>query len=346
VPIGTCENPDCTIAATGSCLLSHPDPRTCPHLRPAEASTGPTVAPIPTFGSAGLDTDPKPDSPARTFHAGIELGTTDACEVMRARYTHLIGVLGGTGVGKTTFLTSLYLLASGGLLPDEYRFASCYSLGGFEDRARGLREWPHGILRAQLVDHTVLSDPRQPGLLHLGLREAAGTRRRFELLFTDLPGEWTESIIERALHAERLRFLQRADGIILVAEGPVLTSMDRHAEVQRMRHLADRLAGDVALPGDTPIVVLVSKGDEIQMTIPKAAEELCRYVESLGFPTRLVLSAAVARAPSTAENGTGVFDAVRPIIEGIPSPQAPLNPTTESRRGLRRFQAFTHRNEG
>jgi len=208
---------------------------------------------------------------------------------------------------------------------------------------RILREWEDGTLHAQLVDHTLLSDPRQPGLLHLAVREESGAHRRLDLLLTDLPGEWTNSLVQRAAHAERLNFLKRADGIILVVEGPVLMSTDRHVEVQRMRNLADRLVGDVAVPKDTPIIVLVSKGDEINMVSPPASEDLRKYIEQLGFPTRLVLSAAIARPPSTVENGTGVFDAILHVIEGIPVVRAVESTTKVELEGLRRFQGFRHR---
>ena len=51
-------------------------------------------------------------------------------------------------------------------------FAGSLTLQAFEDRARGLREWEDGKLPAQLADHTILTDPRQPEVsLHLAFRE-------------------------------------------------------------------------------------------------------------------------------------------------------------------------------
>lgn len=342
MPSTACENSDCTVGTTGTCLLSHASPAECPHFHDmavdAEISELP-VTPTPTVQveeSRGFRV-------ARTFHAGIELGLSDAAALMGARYGHIFGVLGTTGVGKTTFLTSLYLMASRGTLSDEYLFAGSSTLQGFEDRARGLREWGDGVLHEHLADHTILSDPRQPGLLHLALQESDHARQRFDLLLTDLPGEWTEHLIHDSAYASRLDFLRRADGIILVVDGPALLSPARHAELQNMRHLGDRLVTDVGVPEDTPVVVVVSKGDEIDMSEPAAANELVEYFRELGLNTTLVLSAAVSRTPDTVPNGTGVFEAVRVLISSVPSSTDVARSATVNAAGRRRFQTFKHR---
>jgi hypothetical protein len=250
----------------------------------------------------------------RRFHLGNELGAEDAIEIMRARYSHLIGVLGSTNAGKTCLLSSLYLMASGGTLPPEYLFAGSLTLQAFEDRARGLREWEGGKLPAQLADHTILADPRQPSLLHLALRESAGERQRLDILLTDLPGEWTDNLVLRAANAAPFKFLQRADGIILVVDGTVLISEQRHIELQHMRQFVERLANEVKLYRDIPFVVLVSKSDEIEMQMPPAAIELKEHIESFGFATTVVSAAAFSRRPEVIKSGTGVFSAVEALL--------------------------------
>lgn len=335
---GVCQNPDCTLSATGTCLLSHPDPVLCPSFLATLESTGKLAE--DDSRSILEPQELAPVEAARRFHSGVELGITDALEIMRARYSHLVGLLGYTDAGKTCFLSSLYLMASRGLLPAGYRFAGSLTLQAFEDRARGLRKWEHGRLPKQLVDHTVLSDPRQPGLLHLALRQSLPDRRRFDLLFTDLPGEWSESLVQRSTEAERLRFLQRADAIILVVDGPVLMSPDRHVELQRMRYLADRIAGDVGVSVDTPVVVLVSKCDEIEMKIPKAAEDLEKYVRSLGFSVTLVPCAAFSRDPARFPNGTGVFRAVEAVLSAGSSVKELTTRSSVHAEDVRAFQRF------
>jgi Double-GTPase 2 len=307
---GTCTKEDCTVATTGTCVLSHPAPADCPHYKPTSAAAPTGVDTLP----AAMQEAPVALQAARKFHSGDELGTIDAIEIMQARYAHLVGILGSTDAGKTCFLSSLYLMASGGKLPNAYQFAGSLTLQAFEDRARGLRRWPQGGLPTQLVDHTVLKDKRQPSLLHLAMRERNDVRRRFDLLLTDLPGEWTDRLALRASNAESFRFLCRADGIVIVVDGKLLRSDQRHVEVQRMRYCVERLANDVKVDLNTPFVILVSKSDEIGMEMPPAAQELEQHVQGLGFPATTILSAAFSRKPAEVANGTGVFSAIEAIL--------------------------------
>jgi hypothetical protein len=181
---GTCEKADCVVAATGKCLLSHPDPGECPHFLVGDGAIEGKASGVKPLAVGAQLPSPEKQS-GRRFHPGTELGIQEATDIMRARYGHLIGVLGSTDEGKTCFLSSLYLMASGGKLPAPYLFAGSQTLQGFEDRARGLRTWQGGQLPSQLVDHTTLSDPRQPSLLHLAIQESQGERRLYDLLLTD-----------------------------------------------------------------------------------------------------------------------------------------------------------------
>jgi hypothetical protein len=334
---GSCEKEGCTVATTGTCVLSHVTLSECPNF---VRSTPPTLVPE-AVNDAAPSAAPGTTQVVRKFHSGDELGTLDASEIMRARYTHLIGILGSTDAGKTCFLSSLYLLASSGQLPASHHFAGSFTLQAFEDRARGLRRWPGGALPNQLVDHTVLKDKRQPSLLHLAIRETQEERRRFDILLTDLPGEWTDRLAMRASSADSFRFLRRADGIIIVIDGKVLRSDQRHAEVQRLRYCAERLASDVKIPSGTPVIILVTKADEFGMQMPAAAEELREHVQSLGFPAITILSAAISRTPAIVANGTGVFDAVKTILShSSPKESGMKTPFADSAKKSRAFQDF------
>jgi len=317
VTTGACQKPDCTVAATGRCLISHPDPLNCPHFR-----SGGDVVELAEEQEEPEAIENKPEDEVRplvavgrTFHQGVELGSDDAVEIMRARYTHLIGVLGSTDAGKTCLLSSLYLMASGGSLPAGYQFAGSLTLQAFEDRARGLREWERGALPSQLVDHTILAHPRQPSLLHLAIREKDADRRRFDLLLTDLPGEWTDHLVLRAANASSFDFLRRADGIIIVVDGKLLVSDQRFLEVQRIRQFIERLSTDVGISRDVPFVLLVSKSDEIAMQMPEGAIELKSYLESLGYRAAALSAAAFSRKPEDVKSGTGVFEAIETLIK-------------------------------
>ena len=167
---GTCENADCTVATTGKCLLSQPVPTECPHFRPPANAVDGLAS-----GSGSSIVEPgtlkMPTQAARKFNWGNELGTQDAIEIMCAKYAHLIGIFGSTDAGKTCFLSSLYLMASGGKLPSPYQFAGSLTLQAFEDRARGLRQWPkrrtaktargsHSLVRQKAAEPIAFSHSR------------------------------------------------------------------------------------------------------------------------------------------------------------------------------------------
>lgn len=317
---GICEKPDCTVATTGRCLISHPDPASCPHFRSGSdiVELSVEVPEVEAIEDTEDNTVPQIIAVGRTFHQGIELGADDAIEIMRARYAHLIGVLGSTDAGKTCLLSSLYLMASGGTLPAPYEFAGSLTLQAFEDRARGLREWEKGALPSQLVDHTVLAHPRQPSLLHLAILEKGANRRRLDLLLTDLPGEWTDNLVLRAANAPSFDFLRRADGIIIVVDGKLLISDQRFMEIQRIRQFIERLSTDVGIGRDVPFVLFISKSDEIKMQMPEGAIELKEYLKSLGYRATCVSAAAFSRLPDDVKNGTGIFEAIETLIKSEP----------------------------
>jgi GTPase SAR1 family protein len=323
--------------------LNHPDPATnCPSFQRAATDAvigGPNDPALNLVAAA--TSDPLPSRGARQFHTGLELGTDDIAELTRARYCHLIGVLGAWDAGKTCFLLSLYLMASGNSLPGDYLCAGSLTLKGFEERARRIRNWDSATpLPEQLADHTSLADPRQPALLHLALRERGGDRQRYDLLLTDLPGEWSKSLVDRAATAGRFDFLKRADGIIVVVDGPALASERRHVEVQRTKHLMDRLIHSVRVDASVPLTLLLTKCDRISMKQPEAVAELVEHCKQLGFEPRAVLSAAFSNKPQTVPNGAGVFEAIQGVIKAEPPTRSAVASTEPAGKPHRSFAMF------
>ena len=205
---------------------------------------------------------------ARRFFPGLELGIADATEVMRGNYGTLIAILGPYDVGKTCFLASLYLMTAARAIGPDLAFAGSLTLNGFEARARRLREWKMGALPKQLADHTILSDDRAASLMHFALRERGDSYRRFDLLITDLPGEWSTDLIKDAGAARRFGFLKRADAIVVALDGPVLLSHERHAAVHNAKMLLTRLSDTVQVDRSIPLILMVTKCDEIEMRAP------------------------------------------------------------------------------
>ena len=323
---GTCSKPDCTVADTGICLVGHATPQLC------EFYSIQSVVPI-----LAKQADSDSDAPeGRGFHSGVELGTEDLLPISTASYAHVIGLVGAYNAGKTCFLLSLYMMASRQLLPNGYLFAGSLTLQGFEDRARRLREWKGGALPKQLADHTSSTEERKPGFLHLNLTSGD---RRLQLLLPDLPGEWTKSLIKQGDDIQSWSFLNRADGIIIVLDGTELVGAERIVHLTRAKHLLHRLRDSVHVPTDMPMVLLISKADEIEMKSPVLLEELTGEARQIGFSPRTILCASFSRTPDFVPNGQGVFEAIEFLLsESHPIERIPPAQHSDSGRSFRSYR--------
>jgi hypothetical protein len=305
----TCSKQDCTVAATSTCLLLNKPPETCPNaiVQDNDEKQAPPDAVAPVEESQAEEV-------GRTFFSGFELGTSDAAEIMRANYGTVIAVLGQYDTGKTCFLASLYLMTACRGIGDELGFAGSLTLNGLEARARRLREWKDGALPKQLVDHTVLADPRKPAIVHLGLRERSSDRRRYDLLITDLPGEWSTDLIKDSGVADRFAFLKRADGIVIALDGPILNGPERHAAAQNAKLLVSRLADTLNVDRSLPFVLMVTKADEVGMQVPSIVASLQEHALQAGFSPKVIPVAAISRTPTQVKSGTGVMDVIEYIL--------------------------------
>lgn len=332
-----CQQPGCTVGETGICLLSVSPPHQCSNLRPTAGPEVPSTDLLPDPNAVAMSLSARAGpSPGRRFHSGAELGAGDATAISAAEYCHLIGVLGVYSAGKTCFLLSLYLMACRGQLPG-FAFAGSLTLGGFEDRARHLRKWATGPLPEALADHTTLGDKREAGLLHLALAVGSGPEQRLSLLFTDLPGEWSTSLIDSAAVATRFAFLRRADGILLVVDGDSLATGARHVEIQRCKHILDRLRHTVGLEAGTRVTLAVSKGDKLEMRPPQDVGQLVTHSVQLGFDTSLVTTCAFSRSPGI-NSGAGVAEALTSVLSHTGT--AASRRDTPPPNGARHFARF------
>jgi hypothetical protein len=261
---------------------------------------------------------PIEQSAARSIYAGFELGVRDASRVMASRYSHVVAVLGDTGAGKTCFLCALYLLASCGELRPRYSFAGSFTLPGFEARLRLLRSWEQSDhLPSQLVLHTELKDPRNPSLLHLRLLEHISGLR--ELLFTDLPGEWSQDVVLKAsaVASERFAFLRRADALVLATDmGRVKNRETAHGQVQWSRHFFERIQASGRVAPSTPVIVMLTKCDEHGREVPEAALRIQRDAADLGFTrVRILPIVSFSRHRDAVASGTGISAVLDAVLE-------------------------------
>lgn len=319
---GRCTNPDCTASETGKCLESHENyHQDCQHFQlglvleqtPSDSEDTPT--PTPKIS---------PKESGRTFPFGMELGTVEATEIMRAAYTKLIGVVGETNTGKTCFLISLYLTYLNGMA-NEYSFAGSWTLHGFEHRARHVRLWEGGELGDKLADHTFLQDPRYPSLLHLIVKKNAEGSDVQNLLFTDLPGEWFGSLIDNVDTSKRLSFLERADGIVITVDSErLLNPVQLHVEVNRVKLLITRLVETINIRNNIPFIILITKCDfaftdesdtKIGTLSLPGVESIKDEAHENGLSPIIIYSSAFSRYPDKIPHGHGINETLIELLQ-------------------------------
>ncbi|WP_448192331.1 TRAFAC clade GTPase domain-containing protein [Azospirillum sp. sgz301742] len=239
-----CTFEGCAVGETGVCALEH-DLATCKHYAAAKnpavgnaeavATESAPAEPADDFGAPVLE---KPTG-AASFPSSRTLGPEFVSGMMGSRYVTVVGILGDPESGKTACLVSLYLMVANAQL-EGWSFADSRSLMGFEEIARGAREWNEGQPPDQMTVHTEMADDRRPGFLHLRLvRRADG--RCVDLALPDLPGEWTTALVSTA-HADRFDFMKSAEAIWVVVDGRTLADKERRQGViSRLGQLAGRL---------------------------------------------------------------------------------------------------------
>jgi len=245
------------------------------------------------------------ENAARRFPTGLELGFNEAAQIMRSRYTRLIGVLGQAEAGKTCLFTSLYLQLTGRHLCPKYRFAGSETLLGFEQRSRHLRDWNEEGVPDQIVDHTRFGNHRSPAFLHLAFHDEHGTRH--DLLLPDLPGEWTTRLLSDASTADRFAFLQRSDIVLLALEAPQFANRrTRNNAITDATHLLERLSDDIALPKSIPLLLAVTKCDETGGRAPQEVQQIADTASNRGYSVSTVPLAAFPRNGATVPLGFGI----------------------------------------
>lgn len=288
-----CGQQDCTVVETGSCLLNN-EPSTCPE-RVADSVAG---APGPIGNGAA----------ALRFPASQPYGLKEVRDMMEDRYVRLVGILGEPNAGKTACLASLYLLLARNQL-EGFSFADSRTLMGLEQISQGARRWNSGQLPEQLTAHTKLTDDRSAGFLHLRILPEG--MEPCDLLFSDLPGEWTSHLID-SNRADRLAFLRQADAIWLVIDGQALAGAEtRNAAIHRTRLLIQRLA--TFLTSVPPVFLVITRTD-LCLPSKESLRELLSEVPDLSIQIETVSIASFSAGPDVAP-GSGISKLIATTIK-------------------------------
>jgi len=117
---------------------------------------------------------------------GFSFGKDDLGLVLeKSSNTTVIGIIGASNSGKTTYLSMLYqMLVFGKTIPD-WQFAYSYTLRSWENISNNLK-WSPGN-KYSFPPHTSVNEGRVAGLLHLAFRINGQVK---DFIFADFPGEW------------------------------------------------------------------------------------------------------------------------------------------------------------
>ena len=294
-PLG-CQKSECTVAQTDLCVLDYALEE-CPNVLIESDSSE----------VSGLDEQITEDSPIqkkkpKRFPPSTAIGMVEAQMMMRKEYHHMIGLLGIPDAGKTACLVSLYLLLSHDRL-EGFRFADSKSLLALDELSRGARRWEGGCPE-QMTTHTELGNNRSAGFVHFKVvRTSDGVS--FNVLVPDLPGEWTESLIDNN-RSERLQFLRSTDSIWIVVDGQQLLEKERRlGATHRTKLLVDRVV-ELCRPHVPPIHLVVSRAD-LGKPDNRALDEIKNWLtdQEIGFSITCIASFSEnERVPA----GTGIAE--------------------------------------
>jgi len=251
---GKCNQPNCFFADVG-CKLGNSDLKRCPHWK-----------------SEGTSSSEQTSATEEQRHgvpwSGLALGRADLVDVIMRGRSSLLGILGPTGSGKTSFLVGLYLMMMQGRLLADSRFCGSLTFDAWESLADWMR-WIEIGRPPTFPPHTSSLSERQPGLLHLGLRTPAG--RRHDVLLTDAPGEWFTRWALKAdtPDAEGARWIaERCDAFLVLADCERLAGSELGSARRDLRLLMERLSTVIR---DRPVALVWTKRDiEIKPMVREA----------------------------------------------------------------------------
>ena len=337
---GSCGFDGCTVDETGVCALER-DPSACSN-RVSNEAAGVTAAnvqgddeAVPQLGDRlGA---PVLDQPVRAsaFPSSRTLGLEDLNAMMGTRYVNVVGILGDPESGKTACLASLYLLVSHAMLEGR-SFADSRSLAAFEEIARGARDLNNGEVPEQMTVHTELADDHGPGFLHLRLVRLSDGRR-VDLALPDVPGEWTQALVNTA-QSDRLDFMKSAEAIWIVLDGRTLADIEkRQGLIARVGQLAGRL--NTMLDGRAPRLMIVVTHRDLHVLADNVVSRLQTELIRRNAKAEIVGVAPFSDDPDNVPAGFGIADLID-LTVGKPVERPTFWHSTEPTEGDRAYLSY------
>ncbi len=275
-----CNYPNC-FPVDGGCEAGEPQVTACSHFHAQSQAreNPPSKTNINDFASV--------------YWTGSAFGGTDVAKLAARGRLVVIAIVGASGVGKTNALATLYLQLLNGERLEGYRFAGSLTLGGWEALADPMR-WGPGGVTPNFPDHTPRGAARQPGLLHLALRDCNDQLR--DVVFADAPGEWFERWAVDQAHdsAEGARWLERhADAVAIFLDSAKLANPEERGSA---RHQSQQLLTRIGAAYKTrPRAAIWAKHDCFEENLAVAAVR--SSLETSGISQQFETVAANASEP-------------------------------------------------
>ncbi|MDE6280581.1 MAG: hypothetical protein K2M15_02120, partial [Oscillospiraceae bacterium] len=192
---------------------------------------------------------------------GRALTLDNLYSITAQEFSRFFAIIGDTGSGKTTLITSIYHLFLDGKAPAPFLFAGSETLWALEERAF--------YLRAASYRSDANMERTQRGLeesiLHLRLKNQ-NTKQMLNLLFSDLQGEDFDDVtadVDAAKETFSPLFTAARNIVVLLDGEKLLNSTSRSATTQKAAHLLHTLRDAGLLDERSRIFLTISKYDII-----------------------------------------------------------------------------------
>ena len=277
-----CKNAECSAPQTG--CLGHGLPLSeCPDYPASEGQK--------TSGADKFDAKPE-SSGERPWWSGNALTPRALRHLCGDARPRIVAMIGLADAGKTSVLSTLYLLLKARKRPTERGFAGSFTLLAWEGISHRMH-W-RGDQPPTYPARTT-GEGREPGLLHLRL---AGVDGYENVLLTDVPGEWFREWARDRNHAAAAgaRWIaEHADVLWLFVDGEALSKREtRNRAARESLALIERMKVE---QNARPVSVVWTKDD---LTATNAVLEDVRNALNVAFPRARQFAAVAANSHADA----------------------------------------------
>lgn len=239
----TCNNPECTVATTGTCA-NKVDQAECPN-----------------FGKVATAAPAAPASPSTiTFRSGQKLSMQEATKLLRKRRSHVIAIVGPFDSGKTSLVASLYDLFQEGPVAGT-EFVDSTTPHALEFASHHSR-----ITSGRVTPDSERTPVGQPGFYHLDVC-GNGVAEVTTMLLGDRAGEEYRSAADDLEVATEFEELERADTISLLVDGERLVDLEtRHNVTSQIEGMLRAFIEAGVTSAGQKVALVLTKLDAVEAT--------------------------------------------------------------------------------